>query len=106
MGSLQIEQPTEEEVKDWAWHSNTATVDDEVLRLIGNRHISFTFTLHVPGCEVQEQCGLIADSAAKGGHAAASGRCASAPVWARLILCCVLRCVTLGRCNVLNNLTS
>ena len=55
----QIGAPTEEELKDWAWHSDVQTVDDEVLRVIGGADISFVFTLHVPGCAVLEQCGLV-----------------------------------------------
>ena len=35
------------------------TVDDEVLRVIGGQDISFVFTLHVPGCAVEEQCGIV-----------------------------------------------
>jgi hypothetical protein len=58
---MQIGAPTEEEVKDWAWHSDVNQVDDEVLRVIGADHISFVFTLHVPGCPVQETCGIIPD---------------------------------------------
>lgn len=56
---MQIGAPTEEELKDWAWHSEVQTVDDEVLRVIGGQDISFVFTLHVPGCAVEEQCGIV-----------------------------------------------
>jgi hypothetical protein len=58
---VQVGAPTEEEVKDWAWYSNVQDVDDEVIRIIGGKHISFAFTLHVPGCPVQEACGIIPD---------------------------------------------
>lgn len=83
---VQIEQPTEDEVKDWAWHSSVESVDDEVLRVIGEESISFVFTLHVPGCEVQEQCGIVPGGrgagqsmgAAGGGRARlGGGRCVS-----------------------------
>lgn len=66
--------PTEEELKDWAWHSEVQGVDDEVLRTIGGEHISFVFTLHVPGCPVEEQCGILPDGK---GHAQAGKRCAA-----------------------------
>lgn len=59
MTLAQIGAPTEEEVKEWAWHSDVQNVDDEVLRVIGDEHISFAFTLHVSGCPVQEACGII-----------------------------------------------
>lgn len=81
---LQIAQPTEDEVKDWAWHSSRDTVDDDVLREIGAEHVSFVFSLHVPGCEVQDSCGLASGprtgAGARGGtgaaFAAAGRRCA------------------------------
>ena len=34
-------------------------MDDEVLRLVGKGDVSFAFTLHVPGCQVQEACGIV-----------------------------------------------
>ena len=48
-------------MKDWAWHSSTDTVDDEVLKLIGDEHISFVFSLHVDGMPVKEPCGIVPD---------------------------------------------
>lgn len=75
---MQIEQPTEDEVKDWAWHSSVGSVDDEVLRVIGGESISFVFSLHVPGCEVKEVCGIVPGGrgagGGSGGAAAAGGR--------------------------------
>jgi hypothetical protein len=63
---LQRGAPTEEEVKDWAWHSCVDNVDDKVLHVIGADNISFVFTLHVPGCAVQEQCGIQEGGQAQG----------------------------------------
>lgn len=72
---MQIEQPSEDEVKDWAWHSSVDSVDDEVLRVVGGESVSFVFSLHVPGCEVQEVCGIVPGGrGAGGGGAAAAGR--------------------------------
>lgn len=45
-------------MKDWGWHSSRDTVEDDVLREIGADTVSFVFSLHVPGCEVQDSSGL------------------------------------------------
>jgi hypothetical protein len=82
--ALQIEQPSEDEVKDWAWHSSRTTVDDDVLRALSGDHVSFTFTLHVPGCDVQEASGLNSGPRTGGafGGGASGRRCA----WPRSVL--------------------
>jgi hypothetical protein len=54
-------------------------VDDEIVRIIGGEHISFAFTLHVPGCPVQEACGIIPDGKGAQGQAQPRHRCEAAP---------------------------
>ena len=72
---VQTGQPSEDEVKDWGWHSSRSTVDDDVLREIGADNVSFVFSLHVPGCEVQDSSGLASGprgaAGARGGVGAA-----------------------------------
>ena len=82
---MQTGQPSEDEVKDWGWHSSRDTVDDDVLREIGADTVSFVFSLHVPGCEVQESSGLASGPRGAGGAGGCAamrgtGRCAYAPL--------------------------
>jgi hypothetical protein len=71
---VQVGQPTEEEVKDWAWHSDVRSVADNVLLAVGGKDITFVFSLTVPGCEVKEACGIVPPGQCR---RAQGGRCAS-----------------------------
>lgn len=80
----QIGAPTEEEIQDWAWHSDISSVQDEVLHEIGGEHVSFVFSLTVDGMPIKEQCGITANhtqpaaAGAAGSSKAGPSRCAAA----------------------------
>lgn len=53
--AAQVGKPGEEQLRLWAHHSSTASVPDQVLRHIGDEHVSFVFTLEVDGRPVEAE---------------------------------------------------
>ncbi|EFN53964.1 hypothetical protein CHLNCDRAFT_136249 [Chlorella variabilis] len=77
-----VGKPGEEQLRLWAHHSTTATVPDQVLRRIGDDHVSFVFSLEVDGREVPPEPPLepLPQRAQQQGHATHGGRLHRQPV--------------------------
>jgi hypothetical protein len=74
-GGQQVGKPSEEQLRLWAHHSDTATVPDQVLRRIGGEHVSFVFSLEVEGRAVDPEPPLqLLPKAPANHHQLAAGR--------------------------------